>query len=232
VPDDTQGNLRRLDRLANLGLISASVAHEIKNGLVAVNTFVEILSEKGEDREMAELVRRELKRIDLLVTQMLRVSSPKPTPKATINIHHVLDRSLRLLEHQMKGQRIALKREYRAVPDQVEADESQLQQAFMNVLLNGIQAIGTNGELAVLTEARPGEAGRNRIQIRIRDTGPGIAAENLPRLFTPFFTTKKDGTGLGLTISERIIREHQGVIEVQSEKGVGTTFTILLGAEN
>lgn len=232
VADDLQGNLRRLDRLANLGLVSASVAHEIKNGLVAVNTFVEILLEKGQDREMAELVRRELKRIDLLVTQMLRVSSPKPTPKAAINVHNLLDRSLRLLEHQMKGQLIALKREYRAIPDQVVADESQLQQAFMNVLLNGIEAIGANGELAVLTETHLDEHGQRQLKICIRDTGPGIEPENLPRLFTPFFTTKQNGTGLGLTISERIIREHQGIIEVQSKKGVGTTFTILLGTEN
>ena len=226
--DDLQGNLRRLDRLASLGLVSASVAHEIKNGLVAINTFVEMLLEKGEDREMAELVRRELKRIDLLVTQMLRVSSPKPTPKSLISIHHVLDHSLRLLEHEMKGRLIALKREYRAIPDQLHADESQLQQALMNVLINGIEAIGTNGELAVFTETHLDEHGGHRLRIRIRDTGPGIDLEHLSRLFTPFFTTKKNGTGLGLTICERIIREHQGSIEAHSEKGAGTTFTFSL----
>lgn len=229
--DDLQGNLRRLDRLANLGVVSASVAHEIKNGLVAVNTFVEMLLEKGEDREMAALVRRELKRIDLLVVQMLRVSSPKPTPKSNVSLHHLLDHSLRLLEHQMKGRLIALKREYRAVPDQLQADESQLQQAFMNVLLNGIEAIGSNGELAVLTENHLDEHGGRRLRIRICDSGPGIAEEDLPRLFMPFFTTKTDGTGLGLTITERIVREHQGTIDVRSEKGVGTTITFLMVTE-
>ena len=231
VADDLQDNLRRLDRLANLGLISASVAHEIKNGLVAVNTFVEVLLEKGEDREMAELVRRELKRIDQLVTQMLRLSTPKPAAKNTLSIHHVLDHSLRLLEHQMAGQLIALKREYRAIPDQLPGDESQLQQAFMNLLLNGIEAIGTNGELSVLTENHLDENGVRRLNIRIRDTGPGIAPENISRLFQPFFTTKKNGTGLGLTICERIAREHQGTIQVASEKGSGTTFTVSLVME-
>ena len=231
MTDDLQDNLRRLDRLANLGLISASVAHEIKNGLVAINTFVEMLLEKGEDREMAELVRRELKRIDLLVTQMLRVSSPKPTPKSRISVHHVLDHSLRLLEHQMKGRLIALRREYRAIPDHLHGDESQLQQAFMNVLLNGIEAIGNNGELAVLTENHIGENGCRCLRVHIRDTGPGIAPENLARLFAPFFTTKKEGTGLGLTISERIVREHQGSIQVKSDKAGGTTFTFSLALD-
>lgn len=231
VAGDLSDHLRRLDRLANLGLVSASVAHEIKNGLVAVNTFVELLMEKSDDREMAELVRRELKRIDQLVTQMLRVSSPRPTPKSFVNIHRVLDHSLVLLEHQMRGRMIALKREYRALPDRLPADESQLQQAFMNILLNGIEAIGSNGELTVITDNQLDETGGRRLRIRICDTGPGIAATVQPRLFTPFFTTKKDGTGLGLAISERIIRDHRGTIEARSETGVGTTFTFLLVME-
>lgn len=226
--DDLQENLRRLDRLANLGLVSANVAHEIKNGLVAINTVVEVLLEKGGDPEMAGLVRRELKRIDQLVTQMLRISSPKPTPKTALNIHQLLDHSLRLLEHQMKGRLIALKREYRAQPDQLHADELQLQQALMNVLLNAMEAIGSEGALTVLTETRPDERGGQCLQIHIHDTGSGIDPENLPRLFTPFFTTKKHGTGLGLTICERIVREHDGTIKVRSEKGAGTTFTISL----
>lgn len=230
VADDLQENLRRLDRLANLGLVSASAAHEIKNGLVAISTFVEILLEKGEDREMTEVVRRELKRIDQLVTQMLRFSAPKPPMRTTVHVHHLLDYSLRLLEHQMNGRQIALKREYRAAPDHIRGDESQLQQAFMNLLLNGVEAIGKNGELTVATENLDG--GR-RLGIHIRDTGPGITPENLSRLFQPFFTTKKHGTGLGLAICQRVAHEHQGTIEVQSggNGGSGTTFIVSLPVE-
>lgn len=98
-PDGLPKNLQHLDSLANLGLISASIAHEVKNGLVAISTFVEVLLEKGEDKEMTELVRRELKRIDLLVTQMLRFTSPKPATLTAVHVHHVMDHSLRLLEH-------------------------------------------------------------------------------------------------------------------------------------
>jgi signal transduction histidine kinase len=229
--NDLQENLRRLDRLANLGLISASIAHEIKNGLVAVKTYVEILLEKGEDTEMAGVVRRELKRIDGLATQMLRLSAPKSGTLTKVQIHEVLDHSLRLLEHQMSGRMISLRRDYRATPDTVRGDESQLQQAFMNLVLNGVEAIGSNGELTVRTEISPDAAGRHRLKIFFADTGPGIVTEHLPQLFEPFFTTKKNGTGLGLAICRRVAEDHQGEIEVVSEVGRGSTFIVSLAAE-
>src|SRR5665213_920873 len=149
---DVRQNLQRLDRLANLGLFSASVAHEIKNGLVAINTFVEVLLENGEDCEMAEVVRRELKRIDGLATQMLRFAVPRPASLLPVNVHVLLDHSLRLLEHQMKAKMISLKRYYQAAPETVRGDESQLQQAFMNLLLNAVEAMGSGGELTAATE--------------------------------------------------------------------------------
>lgn len=231
VAVDLQENLRRLDRLANLGLVSAGLAHEIKNGLVAIKTYVEMLLEKGEDAEMAELVRRELKRIDALATQMLRFSAPKSAALSSVQIHHLLDHSLRLLEHQMNGQMIALKRDYRAIPDTVRGNEAQLQQAFMNLVLNGVEAIGSNGELTVRTEVSVDAHGRRGLKILIQDTGPGIAPENLSRLFEPFFTTKKNGTGLGLAISRRVAEDHLGTIEVVSEPGAGSIFILTLPAE-
>jgi signal transduction histidine kinase len=228
---DLQENLRRLDRLANLGLVSAGIAHEIKNGLVAIKTYVEILVEQGHDTEMAAVVRRELQRIDGLATQMLRMSAPKSEMLATVKIHEVLDHSLRLLAHQMNGRLIELKRDYAATPDTVRGDESQLQQAFMNLVLNGIEAMGSNGELTVRTETCPDPQGRAGLKICFQDTGPGITAENLARLFEPFFTTKANGTGLGLAICQRVVEDHHGKIEVASSPGHGSTFTLLLPAE-
>ena len=223
VPGDVPQNLHRLDRLANLGLFSASIAHEIKNGLVAINTYVEVLLEKGEDQEMAGVVRRELKRIDGLATQMLRFAAPKPASLAPVNVHALLDHSLRLLEHQMKARMISLRRDYRADPEVVPGDESQLQQAFMNLLLNAVEAMSSGGELVAATETSAG-----RLKITIRDTGAGIAPENLPRVFETFFTTKKHGTGLGLAISLRVVEAHHGTIEAHSEAGRGSTFIITL----
>jgi signal transduction histidine kinase len=225
---DLQENLRRLDRLANLGLVSASVAHEIKNGLVSINVFIELLLQKGEDQEMATVVRRELKRIDSLVTQMLRFAAPKSKAFATVQVHQLLDHSVRLLEHQMNGAMITLQRNYWADNDKLRADESQLQQAFMNLLLNAVEAVGNNGVLTIGTEIATGTDGAQRLKISIHDTGMGIAPENLAHLFEPFFTTKKNGTGLGLSITRRIVEEHRGMIEVQSEPGRGSTFIISL----
>jgi signal transduction histidine kinase len=218
-------NLQRLDRLANLGLFSASIAHEIKNGLVAINTYCEVMLASDSNHEMAEMVRRELKRIDGLTTQMLRYAAPKPATQAAVNVHTVLDHLLRLFEHQMSGRMIVLRRDYQAAAPAVLGDESRLQQAFMNLLLNAVEAMSQGGELTVATENAAGQ-----LKISIRDTGAGITPENFPHLFETFFTTKKHGTGLGLAISRRMVEEHQGAIQVQSNPGRGSTFTVTLPA--
>ena len=220
---NVQQNLQRLDRLANLGLFSASIAHEVKNGLVAIHTYCEVLLEKEKDVEMAKVVRRELKRIDELVSQMLRLAAPRPPSVAPVNIHSLLDVSLRLLEHQMTGRMVTLRKEYRAVPETVRGDESRLQQAFMNLLLNAVEAMGHGGRLTVSTEASG-----SHMKILIQDTGGGIAPENFTLIFDTFFTTKKHGTGLGLAISKQVVAQHDGTIEVQSQLGQGSTFCISL----
>jgi len=225
APADAQNlqRLDRLDRLANLGLLSASIAHEIKNGLVAIYTHCEIILEKGDDIEMAKVMRRELKRIDELVTQMLRLAAPKPAASASVNVHALLDLSLRLLEHQINGRIITLKRDFRAVPETVRGDESRLQQVFMNLMLNAIEAMGHGGKLTIATETAD-----NQMRISIHDTGAGITPENFELIFDTFFTTKKNGTGLGLAISRRVVEEHHGQIDVQSKVGHGSTFRIAL----
>jgi signal transduction histidine kinase len=220
--------MKRLDRLANLGLLSAGMAHEIKNGMVAIKTFVDLLAKKNPDAELTEVVGRELHRINAIVTQMLRIAAPKSAHFTTVKIHEALDHSLRLLQHQASGKLISIKRDYRAAPDTVRGDDAQLQQAFMNMLLNALEAMGMNGALTVGTEIVNGETGARSVKIKIQDTGSGIAPENLARMFEPFFTTKKNGTGLGLAISHGIVLEHHGTIEVQSERNKGSTFSISL----
>ena len=112
-------NLRRLDRLAALGTISASMAHEIKNGMVAIKTFVEMLAQKGQDTELTEIVGREMDRINTIVTQMLRFAAPNRASFTTVRVHDVLDHSLRLMQHQISRKLISLKRHYQADPDTV-----------------------------------------------------------------------------------------------------------------
>jgi signal transduction histidine kinase len=226
----SEQSMRRLDRLASLGLLSAGMAHEIKNSLVAINTFVDQLLQKGEDQEFSETVRRELRRIDTLVSQMLRFAAPGKNEFATVHAHDLLDHSLRLVEHQLRSKLISLNRRYAAAPDTVSGDEHQLQQAFMNLLFNAIEAVGMNGTLTVSTEIAGEKPGERRMRIHIQDTGLGIPPENLSRLFEPFFTTKKNGTGLGLAICQRIIHEHGGDITAQSEAKKGATFSVSLPA--
>jgi len=221
-------NLRRLDRLAGLGTLSASMAHEIKNGMVAVKTFVDMLAQKGQDTELTEIVGRELARINAIVTQMLRFATPHQAAFATVRVHELLDHSLRLMQHQIGGKLISLQRNYRAQPDTVRGDDAQLQQVFMNLLLNALEAMGTNGVLTVSTDLGRDDEGVTLLQLTIQDTGIGIAPEHQERLFEPFFTTKKHGTGLGLAISRRILREHNGTICVRSESGKGSTFSLSL----
>jgi signal transduction histidine kinase len=226
----SEQNLRRLDRLASLGMLSAGMAHEIKNGLVAINTFIELLLKKGEDKELTEVVERELKRIDSMVSQMMRFAAPGKNEFAPVRVHELLDHSLRLVEHQLSGKLISLTRNYKAAPDLVRGDEYQLQQAFMNLLFNAIEAMGTNGTMTVGTEIVETKPGERCVRIQISDTGPGIAPENLKQLFDPFFTTKKNGTGLGLAICQRIAQEHGGEIRAESETKKGATFSISLPA--
>jgi two-component system sensor histidine kinase HydH len=236
---EVEHDLRRLNRLASLGTLSASMAHEIKNALVASKTFVDLLVERNPSAELADVVQRELKRIDGIVTQMLRFSGPARPALAAVHLHEVLDHSLRLVQAQIKGKAIHLTRTFRASPDLINGDSYQLQQAIVNLLLNGLEAMGPNGKLSVATELvsndpdaalHDGAARPAQIRITITDSGAGIPQENISRLFEPFFTTKQHGTGLGLPITQRIIQEHGGVMSVESQTNLGTAFSILLPA--
>jgi signal transduction histidine kinase len=221
-------NLQRLDRLANLGTLSAGIAHEIKNGLVPIRTFVQLMLEKSDDRELAATVDRELKRLDSMISQMLRFAAPKPVAFARVKVQEVLETSLKLLQHQVDEKRISVKRDYKAADGTIDGDEDQLQQVLMNLFLNALQAMTLDGTLTISTEIGPREDGANWVIIRVKDTGVGIKKENLDRIFEPFFTTKSHGTGLGLAISERVVRDHEGRIEAQSEPGKGATFIVSL----
>jgi signal transduction histidine kinase len=218
----------RLNRLANLGMLSASMSHEIKNGLVAVKTFVDLLLEKNPDEELGEVVRGELDRINAIANQILKIAAPDRITFKTVRSHDVLERSLRLVQPHAKSKSIKLEKKYRATPDTVDGDDAQLQQVIMNLLLNALDAMEPKGKLTVATEVGESEDGGRVVKIHIQDTGTGIAPEHASRLFEPFFTTKRNGTGLGLAICQRIIQEHRGEIVAQSETGLGSTFSIVL----
>lgn len=232
-----QQTVERLDRLATIGTLSAGMAHEIKNALVAVKTFVDLLLEKNKDTELAEIVGREMNRVNNIVRQLLKFGSTHQPAHSSVRLHDVLEHSLRMVQHQLDGKLISLNRSFKATSDTVHGDNHQLEQVFVNLFLNAVDATGVNGSLTVETEfissatseiACPAQTGKPHVRVTVADTGAGIAPENLDQLFEPFFTTKHNGTGLGLPISRRIVQEHHGLITVESSPNKGTTFSIVL----
>ena len=230
-------NLRQLDRLATVGTLSASMAHEVKNALVSVKTFIDLLLERNQDSELASVVRREMGRMDAIVCHMLKFAAPAHPCFVRVRLHDVLDHSLRVAQLRVGGKAITFQREFHASPDTFTGDDHQLEQAFANLLLNAVEAIGTEGSLTVATDLvsdetsfrfREAPATGEFLRVKITDSGGGISAELLPRIFDPFFTTKPAGTGLGLAVTRRIVEEHGGRIRVDSRLDHGTTFTILL----
>ncbi len=224
-------NMHRLSRLASIGTLSAGTAHEIKNALVAVKTFTDLLLEKHSDTDLVKIVQREMGRIDSLVSQVLRYAGPARSVLTSVRLHEVLDHSLQTVKSQLKRGQISLDRKFKAPLDSVKGDDYQLQQAFVNLFLNAIEAMDPGGKLAVATDCAPsGKATCPHVRVTIADTGKGISPENLKHLFEPFFTTKKSGTGLGLPITQRIIQDHAGAINVESQAGRGSTFHVLIPA--
>jgi len=228
--------MARLDRLANLGTLAAGMAHEVKNALVACKTFIDLLLEKNAEGELVEIVRREMGRIDSLVSRMLKFGGLGSGKQSVVHVHEILEHSLRLLEPQMEDKAITLMRALEAAPDLVLADDHELQQAFVNLLLNAVEAMGLKGTLTVTTrveiggEKTPSGNGRPQLCLSIEDTGAGVPDHVLSHLFEPFVTTKPSGTGLGLAITRQIVHQHRGTIRVRSQLGQGTTFTISLPA--
>jgi PAS domain S-box-containing protein len=235
--------IRRSDRLASLGTLSAGMAHEIKNPLVSIKTFAQLLPERYQDSDFREtfsnLIGHEIDRIDSLVNQLLRFARPAKPLLKPMHVHTVLEKSLQLVGHRLYQKEIKLTRSWRADVDTIRADADQLEQVFLNFFLNAMDAMKRGGEMVVSTEIRPAEewvtavSGANgdlqeALRITIRDNGEGIRTEDIPHVFDPFFTTKDYGTGLGLSVVHGIIQEHAGQIEVESEISKGTAFHILL----
>jgi PAS domain S-box-containing protein len=240
-----ESQIRRSDRLASLGTLSAGMAHEIKNPLVSIKTFTQLLPERYQDSDFREtfssLIGHEIDRIDSLVNQLLRFARPaKPLLRPT-HVQDVIEKSLLLVGHRLYQKEIKLSRLWKAELDTIRADADQLEQVFLNFFLNAMDAMKQGGELTVTTEIlspdewlgggpeqKNGDAPPEVLRITVRDNGEGIRSEDLSHVFDPFFTTKDYGTGLGLSVVHGIIEEHGGQIEVESELNKGTAFHILL----
>ena len=220
-------NLEHLDRVASIGAITAGVVHEMKNALVAVRTYFDLAKEGNSDPDLRALAASEIQRIERSVRQLLRGVRREEMRMAAFSIHALLQDALNLVRHELHTRGIELESHFTTANDRIDGDERQLRHALINLLMNAAEAINMNGVLTVTTGVVDAWE-RPHFRISVSDTGPGIAPENLARIFTPFFTTKPDGTGLGLAISRRIVEAHNGVITVESQLGEGTTFHLFL----
>ncbi len=235
--------IRRSDRLASLGTLSAGMAHEIKNPLVSIKTFAQLLPERYQDSDFRDtfsnLIGHEIDRIDSLVNQLLRFARPAKPLLKPMHVHQVLEKSLVLVGHRLYQKEIKLSRVWNAEVDTIRADADQLEQVFLNFFLNAMDAMNQGGELVVATEicapeewvaglSHSHEPSSEILRVTVRDNGEGIKSEDIAHVFDPFFTTKDYGTGLGLSVVHGIIQEHGGQIEVESEPKKGTAFHIML----
>ena len=236
-------NVQRADRLSSIGTLAAGMAHEVKNPLVSIKTFTQLLLGRFEDADFrktfAEVVPHEVERIDMIVSRLLDFARPRPVCFAPHDLRKIVEHVLMLVENYIRKERIEVKTEFPSREIPVYGDEQQLHQVFLNLFLNALDALKETrgGELTV-------RAYYDRIHLRHRgiapfletecirvavtDTGCGIPAEHMDQLFTPFFTTKIEGCGLGLSVVHGIVMEHGGEIDVQSAPGTGTSFTVTL----
>jgi two-component system sensor histidine kinase PilS (NtrC family) len=219
--------LRRADRLAAVGQLAASIAHEVRNPLAAISGSIQILHEElgnqGQERLLG-LILREADRLKLITGQFLEQVRLPETAGKGCDLVACLEETLFLLrrsEECHRGIHVGFEKRVEALP--VHADRDRLKQILWNIGLNALQAMSRGGTLSIVVGAE-GEFGA----VEFRDTGDGINPEHLSRIFEPFYTTKRRGTGLGLTIAEGLVTDLGGQIEVKSQPGGGATFRILL----
>jgi signal transduction histidine kinase len=230
---ESQVVLRRADRLSSLGLLTAGLAHEIRNPLVAIRTFTQLLPERYDDAEFREgfqgLALKEVDRICGLINDLLSFARPSKPNVAPENINDVVDNIARILESQAKEKNVEVQRELGHDVPKVWIDREQMKQVFMNLILNAIQAMNDGGTIVIstrLSAKNDPELIREYVQVEIRDTGIGIPPEDLEHIFDPFFTSKDEGSGLGLAVSHQIVQEHGGIVTVESTMGKGTSFFV------
>ncbi len=221
--------LLRSEKLAAMGTLAASVAHEINNPLEGIKNLINILKRRLEGKqpegEIIEEVSKGFVRIRDIVRQILDFHRPGTEAQTQVDINTALTEVVRLFENKMRNRQIALEMDLGSGLPTVQGSAGRLQQVFANVIVNAIDAMESAGKLTIRTRTEAEE-----VQIEFRDTGCGIPPEHLSAIFEPFFTNKRSGqgTGLGMWISHSVVKEHGGRIEVQSEVGEGTTVSVFL----
>jgi PAS domain S-box-containing protein len=233
---------RRADRLAAIGALATGIAHEIRNPLVAIKTFAELLPDRGDDPEFkstfAKVASKEVHRIEELLGRLRALAVPAVATFHPLDLAGPLVETLDLIRGEADRRRVRIVSELEPELPAVLGEADQLKQLFLNLFLNALEAMGTGGTLSVSVRAEqgrrpagargiPGRPTADLVTVRVTDTGPGIPREDLTRIFEPFFTTKTHGTGLGLAICRGIADAHRaGLWAEAGPAGVGTAFVL------
>jgi two-component system sensor histidine kinase HydH len=224
---ELQEKVRRAERLASLGRLAAGIAHEIRNPLSSIRGFAQYFQGKFEpetkDVKYAKAMVDEIDRLNRIIEALLDFARPAEPKLSSYSIEDVLNHALGLVQADIEVKEVRLTRNVQSGIPEVMIDRDQMIQAILNILLNAVEAVDKEGEIAVSASTKG-----DNLQISISDTGSGIPEEDLPKVFDPFFSTRRNGTGLGLAIVHKIVENHDGEIRVNSTVGQGATFTILL----
>ncbi len=220
------------ERLNALTLLAAGVAHEIGNPLNSLHIHLQLMQRtvqklhdgaKGELQQSIDVARSEVDRLDSIVTQFLRAIRPSRPQLRPENLNTIIEEAVRFFAPEIQDRDIVVEQELRSDLPLLQLDRDQMKQALYNVIKNSVEAMKRHGRLRIRTDVDD-----THVVIRFADTGGGMSAENLSRVFEPYFTTKPSGTGLGLLIVRRIVREHGGELSIESGQGKGLTLTIRL----
>ena len=228
APQTSKDDMIRSDRLAFTGRIAANIAHEIRNPLTNVALSAQQLEKsiKSKDPIITEyigMIRRNTERANYLITELLNSARPPKLNLQSCNIHKVLEDILESNKTKISSRKIKIIRKFASATFIIKIDKEQMRRAFLNIVLNAVEAVPKRGKLTIITEFK-----ENLFVVKIQDTGKGIFEEDIIRIFDPFFSSKSKGVGLGLTICYGIVVSHRGTIEVKSKPKKGTVFTISL----
>lgn len=220
-----QTQLQRADRLATIGQFAAAIAHEIRNPLNTLKGFAQYLHGKvapeTDQRRYTELMVQESERLNRIITELLDFSRPLELELVEVDINQVLSETLFLIQRDADAQGVQVKQLMAPETPPVPVDSEKLKQVFLNLLINALQAMPEGGTLQITSQVLD-----EWVEARIADSGHGVPAEDIPRLFDPFFSRRKGGTGLGLAVVHRLVEAHNGTIEVESVQDVGTVFVL------
>ena len=220
------------ERMNALTMLAAGVAHELGNPLNSLNIHLQLLDRRlkklspeiyEETSEMLDVARGEIKRLDFIIEQFLRAIRPTKPRLELLDLNTLVTDAVRFLKPELEDRKITPRLVLEETLPMMRVDGDQMKQAFYNLIKNAFQAMGTGGRLTITTESNEYE-----VRVLVNDTGKGISPEEMSGVFEPYFTTKASGTGLGLLIVRRIVREHGGELAMTSEEGVGTTVTLYL----